>query len=455
MNDQEHYQAQNPEQQTNAYQSQYNRQYDQTYYQRPQKKRIGAGGIIAIILVSCFALLMVAGAVIAGKMLFDPDSRFSLYKSIGREEVQEGEKETENPRQQFEDPFEDKDDDENAFGGDHGQNTSPLNPQIGGSTPDIDTSHASESMDDVVVGSEKKVLTTSEIYAKAAPSVVGIVVSTQNGEGSGSGIIMTSDGYIMTNAHVVEDALTVTVTLLDGSEYPAVVVGSDEATDVAVIRIDKTGLAQAVFGDSDQITVGEDAIAIGNPLGLELSFTITKGIVSAINRNITVSNYNMTLIQTDAAINPGNSGGPLINQYGEVIGITSAKIMASYSVSNVEGIGFAIPINAAMKIARDLAANGHVTGRPYLGITIQTQYVQIENRYEYHVVVITVEENSPASKAGLQPGDVILAFNGAEVEENSDLLAERDKYKPGDTVKLTILRNGGQMELTLTMTEAQ
>lgn len=451
MNDQQQYQAQNHEQNRDTYTGQYNRQYSAPYgaYPPPKKKGMSAGGIVAIILASCFALLLLGGAAVAGKVFFDPDSKYSFYSIFGKENARVEDETTGGSRHQFGNEYDDEDGNKSTFGG---QAAAPLIP---GDTPDIDTGNASESMQGIVTGSGENVLTTSQIYAKVAPSVVGVVVSTPNGIGSGSGIIMTADGYIMTNAHVVGDAMSITVTTLDGSEYPAVLVGSDEATDIAVIRVDKTDLTQATFGDSDQIAVGEDAIAIGNPLGMELSFTITKGIVSAINRNITVSNYSMTLIQTDAAINPGNSGGPLINRYGEVIGITSAKIMSSYSASSVEGIGFAIPINTALEIARDLAENGHVTGRPYLGITIQTQYVQNGSRYEYHVVVISVEDDSPADEAGLRVGDMIISFNGAAVSDNSELLAERDKYKPGDTVKLTVIRGGSEVELSLTMTEAQ
>ena len=188
---------------------------------------------------------------------------------------------------------------------------------------------------------------------------------------------------------------------------------------------------------------------------MELSFTITKGIVSAINRNITVNNYNMTVIQTDASINPGNSGGPLLNDAGEVIGITSAKIMSDYSTGTVEGIGFAIPINSALTIAKDLAVYGRVTGRPYLGIMVQTQYLENNGQYEYHVVVMSVEDDSPAEKAGMKTGDVILTFNGEEIEQTGDLLSARDKCSPGDTVGMTLLRDGKEIETEITLTEAQ
>ena len=163
----------------------------------------------------------------------------------------------------------------------------------------------------------------------------------------------------------------------------------------------------------------------------------------------------MTVIQTDASINPGNSGGPLLNDAGEVIGITSAKIMSDYSTGTVEGIGFAIPINSALDIARDLALYGRVTGRPYLGIMVQTQYINVNGEYAYHVVIVSVDEDSPAAKAGLRKDDVIVSFNGAEIEQTSDLLAERDKCSPGDTVKIRVLRDGRTVDLSLTLAEAQ
>ena len=162
----------------------------------------------------------------------------------------------------------------------------------------------------------------------------------------------------------------------------------------------------------------------------------------------------MTVIQTDASINPGNSGGPLLNNAGEVIGITSAKIMSDYSTGTVEGIGFAIPINSALDIARDLAVNGRVTGRPYLGIMVQTQYINVDGEYAYHVVIMSVESDSPAARAGLRKDDVIISFNGVEIEQTSDLLAERDKCSPGDTVRMRILRDGRTVDVTITLEEA-
>ena len=423
------------------------------YYQPepPKKKGLGAGGIIAIILVSCFALMLLVGAAVVGNLLLNPDSRYSIYGSGSS-------------RSESDLPGPGEDGGRPNFGNDDGEKLPDTDKRLESETgtepvseteKDVDRTDAEKAMDGITRGNAGTALSTKEIYKKAAPSVVGIVVATRQGTGSGSGIVMTSDGYILTNAHVVKDAISITVTTFDGQEYPATVLGRDESTDVAVIRIDATGLKEATFGDSDAIQVGEDAIAIGNPLGMELSFTITKGIVSAINRNITIDNYSMTVIQTDASINPGNSGGPLLNDAGEVIGITSAKIMSDYSTGTVEGIGFAIPINSALDIARDLALYGRVTGRPYLGIMVQTQYINVNGEYAYHVVIVSVDEDSPAAKAGLRKDDVIVSFNGAEIEQTSDLLAERDKCSPGDTVKIRVLRDGRTVDLSLTLAEAQ
>lgn len=437
--------------------------YDQGPYYQPQppkKKGIGTGGIIAIILVSCLAVILLIGSAVVGSLLLNPDSPISLF---GSGSSQSGSSRAGDDSQVPEDSG-------RPNFGDDDRNTLPepetrpeKEPETRETAPEkdekeseteVDRSDAERAMDEVNRGDAGAALSTQEIYKKAAPSVVGIVIATRQGTGTGSGIIMTSDGYILTNAHVVADAISITVTTYDEQEYPATILGSDESTDVAVIRIDATGLTAATFGDSDSIEVGEDAIAIGNPLGMELSFTITKGIVSAINRNITINNYSMTVIQTDASINPGNSGGPLLNNAGEVIGITSAKIMSDYSTGTVEGIGFAIPINSALEIARDLAVNGRVTGRPYLGITVQTQYINVDGAYAYHVVIMSVESDSPAARAGLRKDDVIISFNGVEIEQTGDLLAERDKCSPGDTVKMRILRDGRTVDVTITLEEA-
>lgn len=288
---------------------------------------------------------------------------------------------------------------------------------------------------------------------------------------AGSGVIVgEEDDYflIATNAHVVSGAKELSATFIDETTAQAETVGIDSANDLAIIKVMKSDLEKDTidqikvikFGSSDALRVGEEVVAIGNALGYGQS--VCNGIVSAKDRTIhtwndeTYSYDDMEgMIQTDASINPGNSGGPLLNSAGEVVGITSAKIMSDYSTGSVEGIGFAIPINSALDIARDLAVHGRVTGRPYLGIMVQTQYINLDGEYAYHVVIVSVEEDSPAEKAGLRKDDVILTFNGAEIEQTSDLLFERDKCSPGDTVKITVYRNGKEVETSLTLIEAE
>lgn len=247
--------------------------------------------------------------------------------------------------------------------------TGVLDNAIGNSSAD-----AAKSL--IELSARENALSVPNIVKKVTPSVVGISSEFQGGSGTGTGIIMSADGYIITNAHVVSESMQgsttrsskVTVVLSDGTEYTATIIGCDSSTDLAVIKIEEDNLIPAEFGDSNDLEVGELAIAIGNPLGLELSSTVTGGMISALNRNITIEDKEMTLIQTDAAINPGNSGGPLVNSYGQVVGINSAKI----SSGDVEGLGFAIPIDSAIPIVNDLIKNGYVPGRPLIGITGST-----------------------------------------------------------------------------------
>ena len=266
----------------------------------------------------------------------------------------------------------------------------------------------------------------------------------------GSGVIVSADGYIITNNHVVEGASSVKVTLSDNTTYDAQVVGTDEQTDIAVLKISATGLKYATLGDSDQIEVGQTCVAIGNPLG-NLTGTVTSGIISALERTITVENQTMTLLQHDAAINEGNSGGPLFNLYGEVIGINNAKT----SALGVEGIGFAIPSNTVKEVAEDLINNGYVTGRPKIGISVQT-ISEAQAQY-YGVVagvgVVSVETGSPAEEAGLTAGDIITAMNGQTVQTLDDLDAVKNSCKVGDSVSVEVYRNGQTVKLTLVLGE--
>ena len=300
--------------------------------------------------------------------------------------------------------------------------------------------------------------TIPQVVSEVRDSVVGIVVSTQNqysisSEGQGSGIIFSEDGYIITNAHVVSGASSIKVVLTDAKQYQATLIGSDEKTDLAVIKINATGLKAATFGDSGDLVVGQTVIAIGNPYGLELAGSVTAGIVSALDRNLSIENVTMKLIQTDAAINPGNSGGALVNTYGQVIGINSSKIVAEYS----EGLGFSIPVSDAVPIIKELISNGYVTGRPMIGITgsdINSQYASIYN-IPVGIYVSEVDKTSSAYKAGLREGDIITQFNGEAVSTMSQLDSKKEEYKAGDKVTLTFYRmsNGKTSTISIVLQE--
>ncbi|MCM1314282.1 MAG: trypsin-like peptidase domain-containing protein [Prevotella sp.] len=324
------------------------------------------------------------------------------------------------------------------------------------------------------------VLTTEEVVQKVLPSVVGIesqftVTSNNNGyyygfgmpststaTGTGTGVVITEDGYIVTNAHVIYDSEygaglseNITVHMNDDSSYDAEVIGYDTDCDLAVLKIDASGLTAAEFGDSDSLMLGESVIAIGNPLGFDLMNTVTSGIVSGLNRNITINDKAMNLIQTDTAINSGNSGGPLINKYGQVIGINSSKMSASYGEASIEGIGFAIPSNETAKIIDDLMSYGYVTGKPQLGISCHDVTENVSRMYNMPVGVYIkdVSENSASEKAGLQSGDIITAVDGVEVSTAEELNAQKNMHSAGDTIKVTYVRNGVEKTAEITLDE--
>ena len=309
-----------------------------------------------------------------------------------------------------------------------------------------------------------QLLTLPQIYATYAASSVGIsvdIVSTNifgqkvTGAAAGSGFVITSDGYIATNYHVIADANTITVTFVNGTSYPAVLVGGDEENDIAVLKIDATGLTPVVLGDSGNIQVGEQVATIGNPLG-ELTFTLTSGCISATNRSITMSDGStMNMLQTDTAINSGNSGGPLFNMYGEVIGITSAKYSGTTSSNaTIEGIGFAIPINNVADLLKDIMQNGYVTGKPFLGISVKSVESSAQ---EYGIPsgakVVLVTPDLCAAKAGIQEGDIITAVGDTKITSSSDLIAAKNTYKAGDTATFTVYRDGKTLQLTVTFDE--
>lgn len=299
------------------------------------------------------------------------------------------------------------------------------------------------------------------IAEKLSPSVVGIRVSylsqslfgLSEAEGEGSGIVYSADGYIITNYHVIEEATSNTsakiyVLMSDGKEYDATIVGSDKTTDLAVIKIDATGLTAAEFGNSDSIKVGELAVAIGNPLGQEFAGTVTGGYISGLNRTVTVDNVVYNLIQTDAAINSGNSGGPLVDASGRVIGINTVKVAAT----GVEGIGFAIPINEALPIIEELISNKKIT-RPFIGIggITLTESLASRNKLVAGIYVQQVTKKSPAEIAGIKQGDVIVEANDTKVGSIAELNVIKNKLKVGDTIKLKIYRNKEYITVDVTL----
>ena len=311
-------------------------------------------------------------------------------------------------------------------------------------------------------------LTTAQVAALVTPSVVPITTEAvvysnwswfgqrQIESGAGSGVIISDDGYILTCAHVVDGADDITVQV-DGTDYDATVIGSDTTSDVAVLKIDAEGLTPAVVGDSNALTVGEEVMAVGNPLG-NLSGTVTNGIVSALNRDVSIQSndgsiLNLSLIQTNASISPGNSGGGLFNMAGELIGIVNAKSQAS----GAEGLGFAIPINTAIAIAQDLLENGYVSGRPYLGIT----YISVTDEATaqqlgvstYGIYIVDVSAGSGAAQAGLEPGDRIVSIDGAEVAARDDVSAIIDGHAAGDTISITVARDGQMLTVSATLGE--
>ncbi|MFA9380789.1 MAG: S1C family serine protease [Acetanaerobacterium sp.] len=322
--------------------------------------------------------------------------------------------------------------------------------------PNISIADVPQGADDLL--SVSGVLTTKQIHIKVAPSVVGVVTYQMTTgwvpAGEGSGIIIQEDGYILTNAHVVSSAQGVKVVLSSEKEYEATVVGVDTRTDLAVLKIDATGLTAAEFGNSDQMATGDKVVAFGNPGGLEFAGSITQGIISAVNRQITSSGgYTMECIQTDAAINPGNSGGALVNEFGQVIGINSAKIAAT----EYEGIGFAIPSNTAIPIISELITNGRVTGRAKIGITISGSVGEMEAQLysvPTGVVIAGVERGSDIAAKGVLAYDIITKMDGVKIDTINDIYAVLEKHQPGDNVTLTIFRrpeNGADQTFDVTI----
>ena len=298
-----------------------------------------------------------------------------------------------------------------------------------------------------------KELSIQEIYQKVNPSTVTVLTGMSDGSAMvGTGVIFTEDGYILTNAHVIAGGSECYVVLDTGENHRARLLGLDEEKDLAVIKISAKDLPAAEFGDSDALTVGDPVYAIGNPLGVELRGTLTDGIVSAINRDVYVDGVTMTLIQTNAALNNGNSGGPLINVYGQVVGINTMK-MGSSSTTSVEGLGFAIPIASTAYMINDLIAYGEIHGEVMIGVSVQTIPVTLDSG-ETALLIMDVTPGGPGDEAGLREGDLLLKADGEALTKSADLLRIRRRHDAGDSLALTYERNGKRSTVNVILRES-
>lgn len=300
-----------------------------------------------------------------------------------------------------------------------------------------------------------KELSLQEMYDQCSKSIVAIKGYQDGVDGYywGSGIILSEDGLILTNTHVIENCDTASVTLFDNSSYDAALVGADSTSDIAVLRIEATGLTPASFGDSAELAIGDQVAAIGNPLGETFRMTLTDGIISAIDRGISYNGHSMTLLQTNTAINEGNSGGALFNMYGQVIGVTNMKMMSSYS--SIEGIGFAIPSSTIAAVADSLMQYGEVRGRTAIGITVGAIPENVTSHYDLPtgLYVSAVEEKSDAAAKGIQQGDIITAVNGSPASATSDILTVKNTLSVGDTITFTIWRDGETFDVDVTLVD--
>ncbi len=336
-------------------------------------------------------------------------------------------------------------------------------PAQSGSSVQVAAPRESTELNVVTVDSGK-LMNAAQVYEANVNSTVGITteITTTNWWGyqstaaaAGSGFILTEDGYILTNQHVIDKANTITVAMYDGTKYPATLIGYDASNDIAVLKIDAKGLSPVTLGDSDALKVGDEVVAIGNPLG-ELTFSLTKGNVSALDRAVTLSSsVTMKLIQTDAAINSGNSGGALFNMYGEVVGITNAKYSSSgYSgEASIDNIGFAIPINSVREIVSSIIEKGYIS-TPYIGVTVGNVSEESQSYgMPQGAAIRSVEENGPAAQGGLQANDIVTAVNGETIESSDDLKKIVAAAEPGDKLELTVYRRGETVTLTVTVGE--
>ncbi|MDY4598581.1 MAG: trypsin-like peptidase domain-containing protein [Candidatus Faecousia sp.] len=298
-------------------------------------------------------------------------------------------------------------------------------------------------------------MSLQDIYTRNIPSVVSITCQGRRSASSGTGVVLSADGYIVTNAHVVENAYTYSVQLTDDRSFSARLVGCDDISDLAVLRIDCTDLTPAQFGDSSTLRVGDTVVAIGDPLGAAFRGTYTDGIVSAINRDVDINGRTMTLIQTNAALNSGNSGGPLINCYGQVIGINTMKIGAFTDTAGVEGLGFAIPSTQVKEIVDQIVAQGYVSGRPTLGITGEalSTFYQHYYRMPAGLYITEVDPGSDAAYKGIQEGDLLLYLDDTRIVSADDLRNAVYEYEVGEAVEAIIYSQGQQYRVELTLGE--
>lgn len=306
-----------------------------------------------------------------------------------------------------------------------------------------------------VQSGEEGGMSLQDIYKQNIQSVVSITATGMDGDSTGSGVILSGNGYLVTNNHVIEDAQQIHVRLTDERELTAAVVGTDPVSDLAVLYIQAEDLTPAQFGDSDALEVGESVVAIGDPLGVELRGTLTDGIVSAINRGVRVNGRTMNLIQTNAALNSGNSGGPLINKFGQVIGINTMKIGTFTDKSGVEGLGFAIPSGTVQEIVNQIICQGYVSGRPWLGLKGEklSPFYQRFYRVPAGLYVTQVDSGSPADTVGIMAGDIVTQVNGQAISGMDALNELLYASEVGDSFHLTIYRGGYQSEVDVALTE--
>ncbi len=415
-------------------------QWEQGYYgtgcTTPPKDHAGVVALVLVLLILCSGLTMVLSMLdihlFGTTQPTEPKTpaSFSAISGTIPQGLEIGEAETTEPAQ---------------------ESTAPISPE----QPHTDLQLKPSPDDGKEETPETGELSWQDVYEKVIPSVVSITTTQPSGKSSGTGVVMSSDGYIITNAHVVEGAQTIQVMLTDGRVFDAGQVGLDGVSDLAVLYIEAKDLTAAEFGNSDTLRVGDQVVAIGDPLGIQLRGTMTDGMISAINRDLKIGGKTMTLLQTTAALNSGNSGGPLVNSYGQVIGINTMKIGDYASTSGVEGLGFAIPMTAVKSVVEQLMTDGYISGRPTLGIKGQmvSSFYQYYYRLPVGLLITEVTQDSDAEHVGIRPGDLLLSINGSKISSYHVLEELLYGMSVGDTVEAVIYRSGRQYDVELTVEE--